>query len=150
MKNLFDPSKLPVQAAVGLAVAGFVLITLGWNGAASVDFTQGQLPFLISGGVAGLALVLVGLTMALVNEMRRSTTAVLAKLEQLADRTLEAAGPSVVPGSGPHVVAGRTTYHLPTCRLVVERDDLQTMSPQEAGERGLAPCRICDASQATA
>ncbi|MEX1177582.1 MAG: hypothetical protein WEB09_03890 [Nitriliruptor sp.] len=147
MKNLFDPSRLPVQAAVGLSVLGFGLIVLGWNGAASYDLTPRQFPFLLSGGIAGLGVVLVGLTMALVNEMRRSTTAILAKLEQVADRSAEAAGPTVVPGSGPAVVAGRTTYHLPTCRLVVERDDLQTMSPDDASGRGLAPCRICDAAQ---
>lgn len=148
MHELFDATKRPVQVAVGLAAAGFVLIILGWNGAANFDFTQGQIPYLISGGVAGLALVLVGLTLLVVSEMKRSTAQLLAGLERAAEAGAAAAGPTAVPGSGPMVVAGRATYHLPTCRLVVERDDLQTMSPGAAADRGLAPCRICDASQA--
>src|SRR5260370_7946064 len=33
---------------------GFIVILLGWNGAAGVDFTQGQIPYLLSGGAFGL------------------------------------------------------------------------------------------------
>jgi hypothetical protein len=148
VRKLWDARKQPVQIAVGLAGAGFVLIVLGWNGAANFDYTQGQIPYLISGGVAGLALVLVGLTLLVVNELKRSTAQLLAGLDRVNEANAIAAGPTAVPGAGPTVVAGRATYHLPTCRLVRERADLQTMSPDAAADRGLAPCRICGASQA--
>lgn len=147
MSNLFDPSRRPVQIAISLAAGGFVLIILGWNGAAEVDFTQGQIPYLISGGVAGLALVLVGVALLVIHEMKQTTAHILGALERVAEAGATATGPTAVPGSGPTVVAGRATFHLPTCRLVIERDDLQTMSHDAALDRGLAGCRICDASQ---
>lgn len=146
MRKLIDPTTRAVQVAVGLAAAGFVLILLGWNGAANLDHTQGQIPYLISGGVAGLALVLVGLTLLIIHELKRSTAHLLLGLERASEASAAAAGPTVVPDGGPTVVAGRATYHLPTCRLVVSRTDLQTMAPGAASDRGLAPCRICDAS----
>ncbi|MTV25629.1 hypothetical protein FTX61_09435 [Nitriliruptoraceae bacterium ZYF776] len=148
-----DPgTKRSVQIAVGLSAAGFLLIVLGWNGAASYDRVPGQLPYVLSGGLAGIGLIAVGLTLALVNQLRRTTTEVLHALEQLGDRVtaVENAGPTAVPDDGSAVVAGRTTYHLPTCRLVAERTDLQTMSPEHARDRGLAPCRICEPRAATA
>ncbi|WP_052667407.1 hypothetical protein [Nitriliruptor alkaliphilus] len=148
MHNLLDATKRPVQIAIGLAAVGFVLIILGWNGAANFDTPQQQVPYLISGGVAGLGLVIVGVGLLVINEMKRATALVLAGLERAAEAGSAAAGPTAVPGSGPMVVAGRATYHLPTCRLVAERKDLQTMSPSAAIDRGLAGCRICDASQA--
>jgi hypothetical protein len=153
VRNLFDSTKRPVQIGIGLAAGGFVLIVLGWNGAAEVDFTQGQIPYLISGGVAGIGLVLVGVTLLIIHEMKRATAHILAGLERInaaGDATAAVTGPTAVPGSGPMVVAGRATYHLPTCRLVAERDDLQTMSPDAAIDRGLAGCRICDARQVAA
>jgi hypothetical protein len=151
VKNLLDPTKRPVQIAVGLAAVGFVLIVLGWNGSAEVDHPQGQIPYLISGGVAGLALVIVAIGLMLIHEIKRATAQILLGLERNTEATVvENAGPTAVPGSGPMVVAGRATYHLPTCRLVAERDDLQTMSPDAAIDRGLAGCRICDARQVVA
>lgn len=148
MRNVFDDSRRPVQVAVAFAATGFVLIVLGWNGAANLDYTQGQIPYLISGGVAGLALVLVGLTLLVVHEIKRATARLLAAMERAAETGAVATRPTLVPDEGPAVVAGRSTYHLPTCRVVAERPDLQTMRPTAAIERGLAPCRICDARTA--
>lgn len=145
-----DVSRFTAQIAVGIAAAGFLLIVLGWNGAAELDRIAGQLPYVISGGLAGAALVGVGLTLVLVNELRRSTTEITRRLEHLTDvagQSVPGAGPTAVPDDGAHVVAGRTTFHLPSCRLVAERTDLQMMAPTAASDRGLAPCRICDASQ---
>lgn len=145
-----DVSRFTAQIAVGLAAAGFLLIVLGWNGAASLDRIPSQLPYVISGGIAGVALVGVGLTLILVNEMRRTTTQLSTQLQQLLEiggQPAPAAGLTVVPDDGELVVAGRTTFHRTTCRLVVDRTDLQTMAPAAAAERGLAPCRICDARE---
>lgn len=143
-------SKYTIQLAVGLAAVGFLLIVLGWNGAASLDRVPGQLPYLISGGVAGLGLVLTGLTLVIVQESRRSTSLLLVKLDEVGERIERAggaAGPTAVPSDGTAVIAGRTTYHLPDCNVVAGRTDLQPMTSDAALERGLAPCRICEPQQ---
>jgi hypothetical protein len=144
-----DLSKNTMQLAVGLTAIGFLLIVLAWNGAASLDFVQGQIPFLISGGLAGVGLIGVGLTLAVVMELRRSSAEVAIRLDQLSELLAGAAaatpgGPTAVPDDGTAVVAGRTTYHRPTCRLVEGRHDLQVMGTAAATDKGLAPCRICE------
>lgn len=143
-------SKSIIYTAVALMGVGAVLIVLAWNGAASLDYTQGQIPFLISGGIGGLALVGAGLTLAIVSSIRTD----LLRLTQRLDLVIEgigdlartdAAGPTAVPEEeGLRVVAGRTTYHDKDCHLVEGREDLQVMSPEAARDRGLAPCRICN------
>lgn len=143
-------SKSIIYTAVALMGAGAILIIFAWNGAASLDYTQGQIPFLISGGIGGLALVGAGLTLAIVNSVRGD----LLRLAQRLDLVIEgisdlarggATGPTVVPeAEGLRVVAGRTTYHARSCHLVEGRGDLQVMSPEAARDRGLAPCRICN------
>jgi hypothetical protein len=143
-----DLSKNTMHLAVGFAAIGFLLIVLAWNGAASLDFVQGQIPFLISGGLAGVGLIGVGLTLALVMEIRRSSAQVAAKLDQvselLAGAATATAGPTAVPDDGRAVLAGRTTYHRSGCRLVEGRHDLQVMGTTAAIDKGLAPCRICE------
>jgi hypothetical protein len=140
-------SKGTVQLAVVMVAAGFVLMALGWNGAAGFDTPQQQFPYLLSGTVPGLGLVLAGLTLALIQELRRATGMIIGKLEELSDSTADGATgstPTAVPTDGSTVVAGKTTYHLPSCALVAGRNDLQAMAPEEATDRGLAACRICE------
>ena len=45
----------------GLVVAGFVMLGLGWRGAAATVYVPLQLPWVVSGSLAGLALVGMGL-----------------------------------------------------------------------------------------
>jgi hypothetical protein len=140
----------PVTAGVALAVAGVIALFLAWNGAAGIDHVEGQIPYLISGGLLGLGLIGAGLTVANVQARRQDSTEVLARLDEIAEALhhlasttgASAAVLTAVPDVG-MVVAGRTTYHLPTCHVVAEKDDLQPMTPNEAGSRGLTLCRIC-------
>jgi hypothetical protein len=78
-------TKSPLYTAVALVGLGFVLMFLGWNGAAGKDYTQGQIPYLISGGLAGLGLVLCGLTVVIVQAVRREALLLATKLDRLAE-----------------------------------------------------------------
>jgi uncharacterized membrane protein len=73
---------LPAAAAVLL---GFVAIVLGWVGASHTARQVEQIPYLISGGIIGLALVVLG------GLLLASTfwVAVLRKLQQEADARAE-------------------------------------------------------------
>lgn len=61
---------IPVYVGVGLAAVGFVLIGLGWDGASSFDFVQGQFPYLLSGGIGGLGLIVVGVMVLVIHTLR--------------------------------------------------------------------------------
>lgn len=136
----------PVTAGVVLAAIGVLALFLAWNGAAGVDHVEGQIPYLISGGLLGISLVGAGLTIVNVQARRQDNAELLAKLEELTEGLQGAGAPapalSLVPGAEA-VVAGRSTYHLPSCRVVAERHDLQPMTPAAASERGLSRCRLC-------
>lgn len=145
-----------IYSAVALLGVGILLIVLAWNGAASIDYAQGQIPYLISGGVGGIALVGAGLTLIVVHSLRRDLLLLGHKLDLVVDglhdlRGGAGVGPTAVPEEEQlRVVAGRTTYHDQSCHLVEGRSDLQVMSPEAARDRGLAPCRICKPHEQTA
>lgn len=143
-----DWSRAGTYVAVGAIGVGFLMIFLAWNSASAIDYTQGQIPYLISGGVGGLALVILGAIVLTVQNARRDRAALqreLAKLSAALDRVVRGA---VLQGDGQLsvdglVVAGASSFHLPTCRLVAKRDDAERIPRAEAEERGLEPCRIC-------
>lgn len=84
-------SRLGGQLGVGLCALGFLLVFLGWNGAASVDRIPSQFPYLISGGVAGLCFVVLGVGMLVVQNQRADRAALQATLRELQE-SLERAG----------------------------------------------------------
>src|SRR6266567_2621152 len=63
-------TKLGNQLGALFCLAGFALVWVGWNGAASYDLSTRQFPYLISGGIAGLCLVNVGVGLFLVQSQR--------------------------------------------------------------------------------
>lgn len=145
------------RLGVGLALAGFVIIFLGWNGAASVDRVPSQFPYLISGGLAGLGLVVVGAALMLVQSGREDRARLRGELQELrtAVEKLQASGGATTAngvgdasgrretGGAGLVVVGPTTYHRPDCRLLEGRGELSQLSVGAAAEQGLTPCRVC-------
>ncbi|HEX9683758.1 MAG TPA: hypothetical protein VGA13_11790 [Acidimicrobiales bacterium] len=83
--NKFATSS-PTAIAVGLVGLGFVALFFAWNGAAGRDFIQGQFPYLLSGGLVGIGLIASGLTSIVVQNHRRDTQELIAKLDEIADR----------------------------------------------------------------
>jgi hypothetical protein len=148
------------KLGLGFCLAGFVAIFLGWNGAASFDRVPAQFPWLISGGVTGLALVVIGSALLVVENNRRDRAALMALLEELRFQmehtsTASASGngfaaptQTVKALGGDLVVAGASSYHDPECRLVADRPDLDVISRADAEERDLTACRICNPAKA--
>jgi hypothetical protein len=136
--------RLGGKLGIAVALLGFVLIYLGWNGAGSFNDVRQQFPYLISGGIAGLALVVVGAALLVIEAARAERAELQATLLELRDALTEVRGPAPAAApSGDVVIAGASSYHRPTCRLVDGRDDLESLDPASASERGLNPCRIC-------
>ena len=152
-------AKLGGQVGLGCVALGLIFIGLGWNGAAGVDFVSGQIPYLLSGGALGLALVIVGMGLVVVQNSRRDRSLLETQLRELngAVARLTAAigglgalngGPTSLPAAGPeHVVIGRSSFHRPECRLV-QGKDMSEATADAAMAEGLSPCRICNPAPA--
>lgn len=144
-----DWSKVSLYIGVGLIGVGFALIFLAWNGASGLDYTQGQIPYLISGGIGGLGMVFVGAMMLVLQNARRDRAILSRQLSELSASLDRLSRASSAPADGRVstadglVVAGATSYHKLECRLVRGRTEAERLSIQEAEERGLDACRIC-------
>lgn len=132
--------------ALILIALGLLAIGLGYNGAAGTALTAAQFPFLISGGIFGLSLIVLGSSLMIVKAHREDR----ARLERKLDDVIDALGGGGFGGGGHApmdltglVVAGSASYHTPDCRLVDGREDTQYLTPEEARARFLAPCRVC-------
>ena len=76
-------SSSPVSAGLLLVVAGFIALFLAWNSAAGLDYVEGQLPYVISGGLVGLGLIAAGLTVVNVQARRADQAELINKLDEL-------------------------------------------------------------------
>jgi len=133
---------------------GLLVIAVGWNGAASQLSTVSQFPYLISGGILGLALVVTGGALLVVQGAREDRARLEAKLDMLADALARSGGPALAPGAAMPanlsglVAAGAASYHVPGCRLVDGREEISYLTPMEAQARALRPCRVCNPESA--
>lgn len=82
-------SPTPTYLGIGVAALGFVLIAVAWGQVAGETNVALQMPYLISGGLFGLALVLVGLTVVNVAAKRRDAALRQQQTELLADALRE-------------------------------------------------------------
>lgn len=139
---------------LGLVFVGIVIIFLGWNGAASFGTVPQQFPYLISGGVLGLGVMVVGSAMVVVENQRKDRSAMQASINELRE-TLEklqlSSGPSGAASSNPGramrggsdlVVAGEYDYVAADSLLAEGREDGQVMTRAEAEAAGLVPSRV--------
>lgn len=149
-----------------MGAAGVVLVLLGWYGASHTSRVYLQIPYLISGGLLGVALAVCGscaylaswLTRLVQDQQARTdealtaardTTAALVRIEALlaAATGSSPAGPLVAtgePATGLVATPSGKLAHQPTCPTVAGRTDLR---PAILGPDGLAPCRMCEADQ---
>ena len=76
-------SKLGGVVGIAYCIVGFFLIFLGWNGAASNDREAAQIPYLISGGIGGLALVVLGSALIVTHSLRADRVELNGDLEDM-------------------------------------------------------------------
>jgi hypothetical protein len=67
-----DPAAPSLALFAAVAASGFVAIAVGWHVAATTRFVPSQIAALVSGGLAGVVLVLVGSVLVSVQAGRRS------------------------------------------------------------------------------
>ena len=149
--------RLLLYAGVGLAVLGVITVYLGYNGAATNTSVVQQFPYLLSGGVIGLSLVVAGGCIGLSSVLLASRVSLHSEIAELRS-SVEALGESIAHSSiGQHngsanggsfgslvaVSRGGSSFHRSECRLVAARVDTRPMPREDAEGRGLLACRIC-------
>lgn len=134
--------RLGGQLGVLLCLLGFVAVFFGWNGAASKALPAAQFPFLISGGITGLALVVIGAAMIIVQNAREDRARLQASIDRLHTLLERQAGPAGGSTAG-LVLAGVDSYHRTDCGLPAAREEAHLLGLEEALSRGLEPCRVC-------
>lgn len=129
--------------------AGFIVIGKAWDGAASINFAQGQIPYLLSGGFMGLGLIVTGATLlnlAIVRAEREISSKQFEEVTRLLGRNLNRLSVSTNGSGGSikgQVVTGASTFHRAECRLLEGKDGLSTVTVDQAEAEGLEPCRVC-------
>lgn len=130
-----------------LAGAGAVALFLGWYGVSGQALTAKQLPYLVSGGLAGMALFLIAGVFLATDDIRRQFTRLTAlehKIDDLyalfVDTTAAAAGPTTPLVALP----GGVSYHRPDCGLIAGKDQAAELAAGQVAQRGLRPCRLCE------
>lgn len=136
---------------VGLTfvAAGFAFIFFAWNGSASQNVIMAQFPYVISGGVMGLALVCTGSLLLLLSTVRSERQIMSDKFDevvQLLGRSLAATQFSTNGGSDAavKVIAASAHYHRQECKILDGKHGLTRISLQQAVSEGLKPCRVCE------
>ena len=82
-------SPTPTYLGLGVIALGFVLIGVAWRQIALETEVALQLPYLVSGGLFGLALVIVGSTVVVVASKRKDSALRQQQTELLADALAE-------------------------------------------------------------
>ena len=156
-----------------LVAGGLAAIVIGYLGVSGTVYVPLQLPYLVSGAVLGLALVIVGTALFVVQVLTRQTRLLrrlLSEVEAPADKPTETKGGAKKPaattarlpsmasaagdgdgdgsgatsnGSPVYAVRGGRWFHRGGCSLL-EGKSPRAMNAREAEDLGLAPCRLCD------
>ena len=143
------------KAGLLLAAIGMVVIGVAYNSVASQTSLLAQMPYLVSGGLIGLSLVVLGAAVLVVNSAREDRAMLEAKLDELTDAIVNGGGigTRTVPGALPSdvsglVIAGTASFHAPDCRLVDGREETHLLTAEEALQSGLKACRVCQPQSA--
>jgi len=139
---------------------GALLILLGYLGVSREAIVAKQIPYLVSGGIGGVLLCIVGAYFLGTEELRKDSGrldrlealvqelhAVLLARPDAPDRTV-AEGPKD-NGAATTVLAvrGGETFHRPGCAMVADKKAEQ-LSHDAALGRGLSPCPLCEPAAA--
>lgn len=134
--------------------AGFVVFYFAWDGAASINFAQGQIPYLLSGGFLGLGLVITGATLLFLSTIRSERQLMTDRYDDMARllsrnlSRLQISSNGSTTSSNAQVVVGATTYHLAECNILEGKDGLTTVTVEQAIAEGLERCRVCNPPEA--
>lgn len=138
--------------------AGALLMLLGYFGVSREALPAKQIPYLVSGGIGGMFLAVVGSYLLGTQELRRDSgrldrlEQMVAELHQALLRRPDAPDLTVVAptnGRAPATAArkvvaveGADLFHRRSCAMADGKDSTE-LTPATARKRGLRPCPLC-------
>jgi len=133
-------------AFIGL---GALLVLLGYFGVSRESIVEKQIPFLVSGGIGGVLLCVVGAYFLGTEELRKDS----GRLDRLETMVQELHGALLVSRDAPVVapvpegtlvaVVGGETFHRDDCAMAGGKD-VEVVTVESAAERDLRPCPLCE------
>lgn len=160
-----------VRPYVGWILIGCaaLVMLIGYFGVSREAIPAKQIPYLVSGGIGGVFLAVVGAYFLGTQEMRKDSGR-LDRLERMVEelhgallrRSDAPVAPSEestssdgtngsastngavhAPARRVAVVDGGELFHRLRCSMVEDKDDVEDLTPAAARKRGLRPCPVC-------
>lgn len=143
-----------------LGLLGAVALFLGWFGVSGTPITAKQIPYVVSGGLVGVALVVLAAAFFATDDIKRQLRRVgdlERKVDTLYSLLVDELGPEAAETAVSRSSSGGrarsaallalpqgTSFHAEGCALVVGKDEAKKVTPSQIASRSLSPCRICE------
>jgi hypothetical protein len=136
---------------------GILLILFGYLGVSREVYVGRQIPYVVSGGLLGIAAVTLGSRLLLIEDLRRDSgrldrleravvdlhQALLARPDAPVPGQTSANGRAAGTGERLLTVAGGESFHRPGCPLVEGKSSPRSVTAETARRKGLRPCPMC-------
>jgi hypothetical protein len=146
---------------------GLLLVLMGYLGISREALVAKQLPYLISGGILGLALVGFGAMLVGTEDLKRTQERIDHLEDLVADLhavllsrsdapTISTNGDTATQGaSGTRTdvtllaLPGGQSFHRPDCSMIEGKSEARPVTASAARRQGLKPCRLCEPQTAS-
>ena len=139
-----------------LIALGVLLILFGYLGVSREVYVGRQIPYVVSGGLLGVAAVTLGSRLLLIEDLRRDSgrldrleRAVVDLHQALLSRP-DAPNPGQASVNGRATqperlltVAGGESFHRPDCPILEGKPSPRSVTAETAKRKGLRPCPMC-------
>jgi hypothetical protein len=147
----------PVIGWVLLGVAALIIL-IGWIGVSGTPVVAKQIPYVVSGGIGGVLLAVLGAYFLGTEELRKDSGR-LDRLERMVVELHDALlARSDAPSSNNHhgdatsstnghayvSLTGSDMYHRPDCAMVASKPNTAKVAPSTIRRRQLTPCSLCE------
>jgi hypothetical protein len=145
----------PVIGWVLLGLAALVIL-IGWIGVSGTPVVAKQIPYVVSGGLLGVFLAVIGAYFLGTEELRKDSGR-LDRLERMVEelhQVLLARGDAPAPveqrqaaatnGQAYVGLAGSDLYHRADCAMVATKANTMMLAPSTIRRRSLTPCTLCE------
>ena len=132
---------------------GFLALFLGYMGVSGETIVEKQLPYLLSGGLAGIALVVFGARLLLIQDLRRDS----GRLDRLETMVAQLHGALLSRPDAPRqrveatpeagvwmALPSGTSFHTSSCPMLTGKERAEQVDQRDVASRNLVPCPLCE------